>query len=224
MADDGDIDAKYNCAICQDVLDDPRTTPCGHSFCSACLATALRMAIGRCPVCRAAVPADGGPKDRALAAELARTTTRCRTPGCAEVVALARLRAHETAHGAAAVAAVPSGTLKLPPGVTPPPSGPNRSTFACPYCDAANLTTKDLLEHVRAQHSRLPPMRRRVVCPICKSLPYGDPTLRSNDFNAHLETRHRFEMAEFIDMERGTDDADEEALFRSILEKSKHDR
>jgi len=44
-------DDEWICAICQDVLEDPVCTPCGHSFCSACLAEWLTD-NEQCPTCR----------------------------------------------------------------------------------------------------------------------------------------------------------------------------
>lgn len=46
--------AELNCAICAKLLHEPVTTPCGHTFCRACLARALDFRDA-CPLCRAVV-------------------------------------------------------------------------------------------------------------------------------------------------------------------------
>ncbi|XP_041371608.1 uncharacterized protein LOC121385136 [Gigantopelta aegis] len=45
-----------SCPLCRDVYEDPRTLPCGHTFCSHCLESHISASIGhdktfRCPMC-----------------------------------------------------------------------------------------------------------------------------------------------------------------------------
>ncbi|KAI8147528.1 hypothetical protein BJV82DRAFT_349896 [Fennellomyces sp. T-0311] len=42
---------ELNCPICLQVLTDIRSTPCGHSFCEACIKKALRSSA-ECPMCK----------------------------------------------------------------------------------------------------------------------------------------------------------------------------
>ena len=44
----------HDCAICHEGLRNPRTLPCFHSFCLACLDRAVKSAPPTCPLCRAA--------------------------------------------------------------------------------------------------------------------------------------------------------------------------
>eukprot|EP00960_Hanusia_phi_P048145 758784-Hanusia_phi.AAC.8 len=40
------------CPICLQLLGEPITTPCGHTFCRFCLVFALRKTKKKCPACR----------------------------------------------------------------------------------------------------------------------------------------------------------------------------
>uniref|UniRef100_A0A1X7T1M4 RING-type domain-containing protein n=2 Tax=Amphimedon queenslandica TaxID=400682 RepID=A0A1X7T1M4_AMPQE len=57
-----DISELLTCSVCFDDYKDPRTIPCGHSFCLHCLENISdRKRVFECPVCRAetAVPEGG---------------------------------------------------------------------------------------------------------------------------------------------------------------------
>ncbi|XP_033726378.1 tripartite motif-containing protein 45-like [Pecten maximus] len=50
-----DIKNKLVCAICADVLKDPRVLSCGHTFCFECIwqdYQRLQLKLGKCPLCR----------------------------------------------------------------------------------------------------------------------------------------------------------------------------
>ncbi|KAJ3793302.1 hypothetical protein GGU11DRAFT_800321, partial [Lentinula aff. detonsa] len=48
--------STYNCHICFSPPTNATMTPCGHVACGPCLFTAVKMALRRCPVCRAPIP------------------------------------------------------------------------------------------------------------------------------------------------------------------------
>ncbi|KAJ7413361.1 Protein snail Sna [Willisornis vidua] len=72
---------------------------------------------------------------------------------------------------------------------------PNRFTFPCPYCSERNFDQEGLVEHCKALHSM---DAKQVVCPICASMPWGDPNYRSANFMEHLQRRHRFSYDTFV--------------------------
>ncbi|KAL0979888.1 hypothetical protein UPYG_G00191150 [Umbra pygmaea] len=60
--------------------------------------------------------------------------------------------------------------------------------FTCPYCGRMGYTEISLQEHVTAEHTET---SSEVICPICASLPGGDPNHVTDDFAAHLTLEHR---------------------------------
>lgn len=69
--------------------------------------------------------------------------------------------------------------------------------FSCPYCQEGGMDELGLLDHCNTNHRADP---RRVVCPICVSLPHGDPTYQSADFIGHINLRHRYYNQDFMDV------------------------
>nr|XP_021482991.1 E3 ubiquitin-protein ligase RNF138-like isoform X4 [Meriones unguiculatus] len=93
-------------------------------------------------------------------------------------------------------------------------SPPDQPTFDCPLCEEANLTRQRLVDHCNRNHrAHVVP----VVCPICLSLPWGDPTQQTRNFVSHLNQRHQFEYRDFVDLQ-----LDEETQYQIALEESFH--
>ncbi|KAL1129584.1 hypothetical protein AAG570_012529 [Ranatra chinensis] len=67
-------------------------------------------------------------------------------------------------------------------------TGEQPQAFTCPYCGKMGYTELALQEHVTADHSEV---SFEVVCPVCASLPVGDPNLVTDDFAGHLTLEHR---------------------------------
>ncbi|KAG8430347.1 hypothetical protein GDO86_017942 [Hymenochirus boettgeri] len=44
----GEVDPDFQCHLCHKVLEDPRTTPCGHVFCACCFLPWV-VQQGNCP-------------------------------------------------------------------------------------------------------------------------------------------------------------------------------
>ncbi|CAG7833771.1 unnamed protein product [Allacma fusca] len=61
-------------------------------------------------------------------------------------------------------------------------------SLTCPVCGRFGFTESELHSHVTAEHQNC---NTEVVCPICASVPGGEPNLVTDDFTAHLTLEHR---------------------------------
>ncbi|XP_046905346.1 LOW QUALITY PROTEIN: uncharacterized protein LOC124487232 [Hypomesus transpacificus] len=85
-------------------------------------------------------------------------------------------------------------------------------TFSCPYCEEGGLDELDLLEHCNQNHLQ---DRRSVVCPVCVSLPHGNPTQVSRDFIAHLNLRHCYYTNDYTNISQSDPMNEQDAIFES---------
>ncbi|XP_054465053.1 E3 ubiquitin-protein ligase RNF114 [Anoplopoma fimbria] len=206
----GDM-SEFVCPVCLEIFDSPVTTQCSHTFCHSCLQECLRPQKPVCAVCRAGL----GPWTKAVELEIKIQSSVAACKGCGVQVRLSQMRSH--------TAACPKFQEYIEEGVrTTVMSGPdvlspipNRFTFTCPYCNCQNLDQDGLVEHCTSQHSR---DARQVVCPICSSMPWGDPNYRSADFFQHLKIRHTFSYDTFVDYSTDEHTMIQEALQRSLLD------
>lgn len=86
-------------------------------------------------------------------------------------------------------------------------------TFACPYCQENGLDEFDLRDHCNENHEQ---DRRSVVCPICVSLPHGDPTHVSRNFIGHLNLRHRYYTEDYMNPYQSDMVNEQAAIFESF--------
>ncbi|XP_039863755.1 E3 ubiquitin-protein ligase RNF114 [Simochromis diagramma] len=209
---DGSNDvSEFVCPVCLEIFDSPVTTQCGHTFCHSCLQECLRPQKPVCAVCR------GAPghwtKAAQLEALIQSSVAACK--GCGTQVGLSKMRSH-TAACSKYQEYIEEGvrtTAQSQPAIVS--SVPNRYTFTCPYCNCQNLDQDGLVEHCTTQHAR---DARQVVCPICASMPWGDPNYRSADFFQHLKIRHTFSYDTFVDYSTDEHTMIQEALQRSLMD------
>lgn len=200
------IPAEFKCCVCLSVPEVPIKSDCTHHLCKPC---ALRGSLENCPVCSQKL---GQETDEAFAAELAKKTLRC--TACEQDIPLLDAESH----GCGRLKKCPRVVEAFAEGPKGPQGPPvtNRSTFKCPWCPEANLSAQSLLEHCKTHKGPGCPVS--AVCPICASMPWGDPNYVSREFLSHLELRHRCDYAVLTDFE-----ADEEDMLRKALEASCQD-
>ncbi|XP_068120443.1 E3 ubiquitin-protein ligase RNF114 isoform X2 [Hyperolius riggenbachi] len=180
-------------------------------FCMRCLQQCTTQRNPTCAVCRTALVAAGKATD--LEKQMRETQAVCK--GCHTKMLLSGMRMHSTVcpqyqsyvmEGIKSVTKDQSATTK---------DIPNRFTFVCPYCQQQNLDQEGLVDHCRKFHSSDP---TPVVCPICASMPWGDPGYRSANFMEHVHRRHKFSYDTFVDYNVDEDAMMREALLRSLVD------
>ncbi|XP_043753877.1 E3 ubiquitin-protein ligase RNF138-like [Cervus elaphus] len=91
-------------------------------------------------------------------------------------------------------------------------SSSGQPTFKCPLCQESNFTGQSLRDHCNSNHLfQIVP----VTCPICVSLPWGDPSQVTRNFVSHLNQRHQFDYGEFVNLQ-----LDEETPYQTAVEES----
>uniref|UniRef100_A0A803TPB6 RING-type E3 ubiquitin transferase n=1 Tax=Anolis carolinensis TaxID=28377 RepID=A0A803TPB6_ANOCA len=180
-----------------------------ESFCTPCIQECLKPKKPVCGVCRSTLT--HGIRALDLEKQIEMTETTCN--GCNKKMYLSKLRGH-----AATCSKYQNYIMEGVRAVTKDPQQdtsniPNRFTFPCPYCNEKNLDQEGLVEHCRKYHSM---DAKRVVCPICASMPWGDPNYRSANFMEHLQRRHQFSYDTFVDYDADEDDMMAQVLLRSL--------
>ena len=206
--------SDYTCSICMEVQADPVELACAHTFCRACIKSALaaqEASTRSCPVCRQ--PSTKAPRKARDADQRKHLHAKC---ACGVVLDLSSFRAHTDQCDELKGAAPPP--LPALDGRAPPPPGPNRSMFACPLClGGPRMPRADLLRHLETEHAH--DGEQSAVCPVCAAMPWGDPNYRSANLLSHFRMRHRF------DYDTTTDyDHDEDDVLAAVLARSREEQ
>ncbi|KAM9063945.1 E3 ubiquitin-protein ligase RNF114-like isoform 1-T1 [Sarcophilus harrisii] len=205
--------SRFTCPVCLEVYEKPERAPCGHVFCAVCLQQCLKPKKPVCGVCRSALSL--GTKAVDLEKQIEATEATC--SGCKKKLALSKMRNH-VASCSKYQSYLMEGVKATTKDMTYQPSRniPNRFTFPCPYCPEKNFDQEGLAEHCKMYHST---DTKSVVCPICASMPWGDPNYRSANFMDHIQRRHQFSYDTFVDYDVDEDDMMNQALLRSLIDK-----
>uniref|UniRef100_A0A8P0NJ22 E3 ubiquitin-protein ligase RNF138 n=2 Tax=Canis lupus familiaris TaxID=9615 RepID=A0A8P0NJ22_CANLF len=209
----------FYCPVCQEVLKTPvRTAACQHVFCRKCFLTAMRESGIHCPLCRGNVTRrERACPERALDLEniMRKFSGSCRC--CAKQIKFYRMRHHyksckkyQDEYGVSSI--IPNFQISQDSVGNSNRSETSTSdntetyqentssghpTFKCPLCQESNFTRQRLLDHCNSNHLfQIVP----VTCPICVSLPWGDPSQITRNFVSHLNQRHQFDYGEFVVM------------------------
>ncbi|XP_051832531.1 E3 ubiquitin-protein ligase RNF114 isoform X1 [Antechinus flavipes] len=204
--------SRFTCPVCLEVYEKPERAPCGHVFCAVCLQQCLKPKKPVCGVCRSALSL--GTKAVDLEKQIEATEATC--SGCKKKLALSKMRNH-VASCSKYQSYLMEGVKATTKDMTYQPRNiPNRFTFPCPYCPEKNFDQEGLAEHCKMYHST---DTKSVVCPICASMPWGDPNYRSANFMDHIQRRHQFSYDTFVDYDVDEDDMMNQALLRSLIDK-----
>ena len=203
---------EYNCAICRDVQHEPAQLACSHVFCMPCIKAHIQASDDpKCPVCRQEV---SEPPKRADTSDRLHKKYLC---ACGDEITLLKLRRHMDACAAYAKAAMPPAVTPLTCLPVAPAPAPNRSTFACPFCDAKHLPRMALLAHLTDTHGE--GAMRPAVCPVCAAMPWGDSNYVSPNLLMHMQHRHRFDYDTTADFNQ-----DEDAVLQEVLRRSQEEQ
>ncbi|XP_075032564.1 E3 ubiquitin-protein ligase RNF114 [Mixophyes fleayi] len=207
---DTDSMDRFMCPICLELFQDPFQVVCGHIFCSPCLHQCMKQKNPTCAVCRSIL----SPDRKASELEKQMKDFRAACKGCNSQMALSNMRAH-SATCSKYESYVMEGIKSVTKESKHTRDVPNRFTFVCPYCREQNLDQEGLVDHCKKYHFT---DSTPVVCPICASMPWGDPGYRSANFMEHIHRRHKFSYDTFVDYNADEDAMMREALVRSLMD------
>ncbi|XP_072114015.1 E3 ubiquitin-protein ligase RNF166 [Mobula birostris] len=205
---------EFECPVCLQVLERPVRTQCGHVFCERCHCTNFAVNGGKCPLCRGVTS-----RSEPLATDIEKLlrSKKAKCQSCGSEVYLIFMRRHmkacskdlEDFDQLTNTHAQPTARHATPSSLQPIGSTEILPTYSCPYCHARNYDEISLTQHCLTTHYL---DHQRVVCPICVSMPWGDPNYQSRNFIQHLLLRHQFSYDFFVDYSQ-----DEETMLQGAI-------
>ncbi|CAI9151566.1 unnamed protein product [Rangifer tarandus platyrhynchus] len=207
----------FYCPVCQEVLKTPVwTVACQHVFCRKCFLIAVRESGIHCPLCHGSVNRrERSCPEWALDLEniMRKFSGSCRC--CGKRIKFYRMRHHyksckkyQDEYDVSSI--VPNFQISQDSVGNRSSSG--QPTFKCPLCQESNFTGQCLWDHYSGNHLfQIVPM----TCPICVSLPWGDPSQVTRNFVSHVNQRHPFDYGEFVNLQ-----LDEETPYQTAVEES----
>ncbi|KAK3085820.1 hypothetical protein FSP39_009124 [Pinctada imbricata] len=178
-------------------------------YCRDCILPYQRQRNVKCPQCRESF--DPRQLQRATDLEFIMKEAMATCKWCSQKMKVAVLKTHinlckDQDTSIPEFKPIAETSQKVPSNV------PNRATFVCPVCGLSNLDSTGLVEHCNQNHQN----ETNHVCPICASMPWGDPNMVSSDFISHLNLRHKFEYDTYVDFDQDDDEMLRIALAASL--------
>lgn len=231
------INDEYSCGICHNVFEQPsRPAQCRHVFCKSCLFN-QSVTNNSCPMCRRQFNFQQIIFEHQIRNKINSLHFECEN--CSQTLKLSNYNEHQQACNSVTTpkpmkdnnnnnsyskrssiqsSNASSLTSQVSLASAASASGrnystKNRHTFKCPYCTQNNLTLDSLRGHCNQMHALA---EKNVVCPVCASMPWGDPNQKSIDFIGHLNWRHTFEYDNYVDYNASEEEMLETALSDSI--------
>lgn len=200
---------EFYCIVCSKIMLKPVLhKSCGSSICDECLNKMLIEDVNAvCPVCRGLFLSDTLMQNTDLENRIQNTYIPCK---CGAQLFATQYDSHiETCQTHLNFLSTAIQSVKQPST-----GAVNRSTFKCPCCSIANLTQEALIKHFKQTHGKV-----QGVCPICASMPWGDPNYISSDLGGHLSFRHKYDVSTYTEFGQGDDE-----ILNAVLKQSMQER
>ena len=194
------LNEKYNCPICQCILDTPvMTTKCFHTFCEKCMKSFIDTNLKSnkklmCPICRQ----EFGKDDYVLAFDLQMEIENCKlTCKCGQKIPIKLFEDHIEECGKKNVKE----------------DGSIIGDYNCTLCSKKKMNRDEYVKHIEDVHSN-----DVGVCAICSVQPWGNKNYKTN-LLGHVDLRHRKRDISFKDQNKEELDLINRVLQKSLTEK-----
>ena len=170
-----DLEEKYKCPICQNILEIPMmTTKCFHIFCEKCIKSFINTNLRNdpyktkfnCPICRQ----EFGKEDYVLAFDLQMEIENCKST-CKRCGIDIPIRLFEDHIEICGKYKKDDGTII--------------GGYNCTLCPKTRMNRSEYVKHIEEQHSN-----EEGVCAICSVQPWGDKNYKTK-LIGHVDLRHK---------------------------------
>ena len=193
-----DFSEKYNCPICQCILEEPvMTTKCFHLFCHKCIKSLINSKLNQnhnlkeidCPLCRQKL----GIEEYVLAYDLQLEIENCKMKcKCGKEIPIKEFENHSENCGKNISS-----------------DGSIIGDYNCTLCDKKKMNRSEYVKHIEDIHSN-----EEGVCAICSVQPWGNKNYKTN-LIGHVHLRHRKK-----DITKNDESKQELELIFQVMQKS----